>query len=68
MFCSMLFILSNILIHGDILKLGDFGLSKVLEDSHSITAGNRGTIEYMCVELFDNLQLRPDVLVKIDIW
>ena len=59
---------SNILINDEMLKLGDFGLSRICDGSKSTLASTKGTYEYMCPELFGNEKVKADILAKIDIW
>jgi len=47
---------SNILIFGDVLKISDFGLSRLLEEStRTLTFKGWGTPSYMAPEVWENL-------------
>ena len=54
----------NILLHGSVVKLCDFGFSKIMRESHEMTQTLCGTPLYMSPEL---LFLKPDSF-QSDIW
>jgi serine/threonine protein kinase len=63
---NFIYLLRNFLLKNEKIVIGDFGVSKALEDNNSANTFRQGSVPYMSPEMFT--YPTTNISLKTDIW